>query len=45
MSDNLVLREKTIDDIRNFTIFINKVWNETYRGIVPDDILNNMYSN
>ena len=45
MSDNLVLREKTIDDIRNFTIFINKVWNETYRGIVDDEFIDNMSNN
>ena len=45
MNDNLVLREKTIDDIRNFTIFINKVWNETYRGIVDDEFIDNMSNN
>lgn len=39
------IREKTIDDIRNFTIFINKVWDETYRGIVDDDFIDNMNNN
>ena len=38
----MLIREKRIADIPEFTLLVNEVWNETYRGIVADEFLDNM---
>ena len=46
VNDNMLLiRQKRVEDIPEFTLLVNRVWNETYRGIVPDDFLNNLCHN
>ena len=40
-----IIREMKKSDCKDVTHVITIAWNETYRGIVPDDILDNMYSN
>lgn len=40
-----VIRKMKKSDCKDVTHVITIAWNETYRGIVPDDILDNMYSN
>lgn len=36
------IREKRIEDIPEFTLLVNTVWDETYRGIIDDEFLDNM---
>lgn len=36
------IREKKYEDIPEFINLVNKVWDETYRGIVDDEFLDNM---
>lgn len=38
----MIIRKRTIKDIPDFTLLVNDVWNETYRGIVDDSFLDNM---
>lgn len=38
----MLIREKKIEDIPEFVLLVNQVWNETYRGIVEDEFLDNM---
>lgn len=40
-----IIRKMTKEDCKDITHVITIAWNETYRGIVPDDILDNMYLN
>lgn len=42
---NYAIRKMNKSDCRNVTHVITICWNETYRGIVPDIILDNMYLN
>ena len=38
----MLIREKRVEDILEFTLLVNEVWNETYRGIVEDEFIDNM---
>lgn len=38
----MLIREKEMEDIPEFVLLINEVWNETYKGIFDDDFLDNM---
>ena len=38
-----VIRKMTVNDCKDVTHVITVAWNETYKGIVPDEILDNMY--
>lgn len=38
----MIIRNKEYEDIENFILLVNDVWNETYRGIVDDSFLDNM---
>ena len=40
-----IIRKMTKEDCYDVTHVITIAWNETYKGIVPDDILDNMYLN
>ena len=40
-----LIRKMTLDDCSEVTHVITISWNETYRGIVPDEILDKMYLN
>lgn len=40
-----VIRKMNKEDCKDVTCVITIAWNETYRGIVPDEILDNMYLN
>ena len=42
---NYIIRKMTKEDCADVTHVITVAWNETYRGIVPDEILDNMYLN
>ena len=38
----MIIRKMKYEDIKEFILLVNKVWDETYRGIVDDEFLNNM---
>ena len=40
-----IIRKLKSEDYKSVTHVITVAWNETYKGIVPDEILNNMYLN
>ncbi len=40
-----IIRKMTKEDCKEVTHVITIAWNETYRGIVPDEVLDNMYLN
>ncbi len=42
---NHIIRKMKKEDCTDVTHVITVAWNETYRGIVPDEFLDNMYLN
>ncbi len=42
---NYVIRDEKISDLRDVNHIVTISWNETYKGLVPDDFLNNLYNN
>ena len=38
----MLIRQKRVEDIPEFTLLVNRVWNETYRGIIDDKFLDNL---
>ena len=38
----MIIRDKKYEDIEEYILLVNDVWNETYRGIVDDSFLDNM---
>lgn len=38
----MLIREQRIEDIPEFVLLVNEVWNETYRGIIDDEFLDNL---
>ena len=40
-----VIRKKEREDCKDTVHVVTVAWNETYKGIVPDDILTEMYNN
>ena len=38
----MIIREMKYEDIKEFILLVNKVWDETYRGIVDDGFIDNM---
>ena len=44
-SMNHLIRKMERNDCKDITHVITVAWNETYRGIVPDTLLDNMYLN
>ena len=40
-----IIRKMNKDDCKGMTHVITIAWNETYKGIVPDEILDNLYLN
>ena len=42
---NYIIRKMKKEDCKEVAHIITIAWNETYRGIVPDEILDNLYTN
>ena len=42
---NYIIRKKKKEDCKEIAHIVTISWNETYKGIVPDEILNNLYLN
>ena len=42
---NYVIRKATIDDIKEVSLLHVNSWNETYKGIISQDYLDNMKNN
>ena len=42
---NYIIRKKEKDDCFQVAHVVTVAWNETYRGIVPDEFLDNLYLN
>ena len=42
---NFLIRKKERKDCFDVAHVVTVAWNETYRGIVPDDFLDNLYAN
>ena len=42
---NYIIRKKERRDCADVAHVVTVAWNETYKGIVPDDFLNNLYVN
>lgn len=42
---NYIIRKRTKEDCKALAHIVTVAWNETYRGIVPDEFLDNLYSN
>ena len=42
---NYIIRKMERKDCFDFAHVVTITWNETYKGIVPDDFLNNLYLN
>lgn len=42
---NIVIREKEFKDIEEYEKLITLAWHQTYRGIVSDELLNNLAKN
>ena len=42
---NYIIRKKERKDCADVAHVVTVAWNETYRGIVPDEFLNNLYTN
>ncbi len=42
---NYVIRKKERKDCADVAHVVTVAWNETYRGIVPDEFLDNLYTN
>ena len=42
---NYNIRKKTKDDCATIAHVVTVAWNETYRGIVQDEFLDNLYNN
>ena len=40
-----IIRKKERRDCKDIAHFVTIAWNETYRGIVSDEFLNNLYNN
>ena len=40
-----IIRRREKSDCKEIAHVITMAWNETYKGIVPDDFLNNLYKN
>ena len=40
-----IIRKSTETDMHDLATLVATVWNETYKGIVPDDYLDNMFKN
>ena len=40
-----IIRKKERKDCKDIAHIVTVVWNETYKGIVPDEFLNNLYTN
>ena len=38
----MIIRKMKYEDIKEFILLVNKVWDETYRGIVDDEFIDNM---
>ncbi len=38
----MIIRDKKYEDIEEYILLVNDVWNDTYRGIVDDSFLDNM---
>lgn len=42
---NYIIRKRTKEDCKALAHIVTVAWNETYRGIVSDEFLDNLYSN
>ena len=42
---NYIIRRKERKDCESIAHVVTVAWNETYKGIVPDEFLNNLYEN
>ena len=40
-----IIRKKERKDCKDIAQVVTVAWNETYKGIVPDEFLNNLYTN
>ena len=40
-----IIKKSTKDDMLDLATLVATVWNETYKGLVPDDYLDNMFKN
>ena len=40
-----IIRKKERKDCKDIAHVVTVAWNETYKGIVPDEFLNNLYTN
>ena len=38
----MLIREQRIEDIPEFVLLVNEVWNETFRGIIYVEFLDNL---
>lgn len=42
---NYIIRKRTREDCPDVAHVVTVAWNETYKGIVPDEFLNSLYQN